>query len=505
MPRISRRTFLQQSGIAAAATVLPLRRFASESSDVRSRLAHDPLRPQYHLMPAANWMNDPNGPIFYRGRYHMFFQYNPNASIWGDMHWAHATSPDMIHWRHESVALAPTPNGWDRDGVFSGCIVVDGSTPIAIYTGILPADTPADATLKDGQHTWREVQCLAFSHDQNLRAWQKLPDPVIARPPEGLTVTGFRDPCVWRESKEWRMALGSGFAGKGGTVLLYRSPDLRHWAYLNPLVEGHGSAQPSSNPVDSGEMWECPDFFPLGDRHVLLLSTMGKVLWKSGHYDGRRFTPEKEGVADFGAYYAERSMLDREGRRILWGWIPERRPEAEYRAAGWAGVMALPRLLSLSSDGSLEMAPAAVEMLRGTPINIRGSEPDARKKLDALRIRDLSAELRLECAADQPFQFELQSEDGVRFAVVAYDSAAGEIHVNSTRGSVSTPKGEALSLRCFVDASVVELFANRTSALTERVYVAPRTPLRMVAGNLPALRSLEFWPIRPISTDRLTS
>ena len=101
--KTSRRSFLMQSGMAAAAMMLRSSARVSDPTDLRDRLAHDPLRPQYHLMPAANWMNDPNGPIFFKGRYHMFFQYNPNASVWGNMHWAHSSSPDMIHWKHEPV------------------------------------------------------------------------------------------------------------------------------------------------------------------------------------------------------------------------------------------------------------------------------------------------------------------------------------------------------------------------------------------------------------------
>ena len=102
--------------MASAAWGLPANALAGRGS-LQSRLAADKLRPQFHLMPAANWMNDPNGPIFYRGRYHMFFQYNPNGAFWGSMHWAHATSPDMIHWQHEPLAIAPTPN----DGTAMAC------------------------------------------------------------------------------------------------------------------------------------------------------------------------------------------------------------------------------------------------------------------------------------------------------------------------------------------------------------------------------------------------
>jgi len=501
-----RRRFLGQLG---AATLSPLL-WRNDSTwflqaTPPSRLATDPLRPQYHLLPPANWMNDPNGPIWFNGRYHMFYQYNPHGAFWGSMHWGHATSPDMVHWHHEPLALTPTPGGYDRDGVFSGCVVLDRGVPTLIYTGVEPPATPAEATLRDGSHSWREVQCLAVSHD-GLRTWRKLGEPILASPPPGLVVTGFRDPCVWQEGKEWRMALGSGFAGKGGAILLYRSPDLRRWTYLYPLAEGKGTGQPSPNPVDNGEMWECPEFFPLGDRHVLLISTMGKVLWKSGTYAGGQFSPDREGEVDSGAYYAARTMLDRRGQRILWGWIPERRPEAEHRAAGWAGVMSLPRVLSLDSGGQLHMAPApAIEALRGEHTQIRAGI-DSSRRLRTLQIRDLAAEFRIEFLPDSAFLFQLQSRQDDPFLEIAYNPAdtGRELRLNGSRFALASTTQAPIVLRPFVDGSVVELFGDNTSAITERVYRAPQTPLRVVVPRTKSLLSLDLWQMRPISTDRLT-
>jgi beta-fructofuranosidase len=216
---ISRRTFMQLSTATALSSLCP--GLADQNSQLCRKLSSDPLRPQYHLLPAHNWMNDPNGPIFYRGRYHMFHQYNPQAAVWGNMNWAHATSDDMIHWQHEPIALVPTPDGPDQDGVFSGSAVLDSGKPTMIYTGVQPPKTQTDATLKDGVHTWQETQCLAVAADDDLRTWKKLPQPVIATPPAGLVVTGFRDPCLWREGARWMLIVGSGIRGKGGAILLY--------------------------------------------------------------------------------------------------------------------------------------------------------------------------------------------------------------------------------------------------------------------------------------------
>src|SRR5579864_7414390 len=153
----TRRMFLQMSGAAAVGSLWESNLLAgSEPGDgvLCRKLASDPLRPQYHLIPSHNWMNDPNGPIYFGGRYHMFHQYNPQAAVWGNMNWAHASSPDMVHWQHGPIALSPTPGGPDSDGVFSGSAVLDKGRPTVIYTGVAPPAT--DSEVKIGRASCRE-------------------------------------------------------------------------------------------------------------------------------------------------------------------------------------------------------------------------------------------------------------------------------------------------------------------------------------------------------------
>jgi beta-fructofuranosidase len=497
------------SGAAAAAPLL--RGLATglhvKTSPLCQKLRSDQTRPRFHLLPASNWMNDPNGPIFFNGKYHLFYQYNPDGAIWGNMHWAHASSPDMVYWKHEPIAIAPTPGGPDQDGVFSGSAILDHGTPTVIYTGVRHPASDAETTLRDGVHTWRETQCLATSQDADLDTWQKVAQPVIASPPPGMAVTGFRDPLVWREGDSWMLTLGSGVRNKGGMVLLYTSPDLRNWTYLHPLVEGSRSGQSSSSTFDTGDMWECPDFFPLGNKHVLLVSTKGKVLWKVGTYKDQRFSPEKEGLVDWGAYYAAKTTVDQNGNRILWGWITETRPQAEYSAAGWAGVMALPRVLSLSADDELQFAVLpAVQKLR-TPAEM---DPRMRNKqtLDALRIRDLSAELQIEYKKPaSSFALHLQSEIGEKFATIGCASTSGvrELQVNNLKAPISGDPAQPVRIHLFLDGSVLEVFANRATVLTARIYRTPSSPLLFGFEGDPELIDLQAWQIKPISKDRLTS
>src|SRR6266852_2403694 len=478
----------------------------------QARLAADPLRPQFHLLPARNWMNDPNGPIHWNGQYHLFFQYNPNAAVWGDMHWAHAMSPDMIHWRHLPIALAPTPGGYDSDGCFSGSAVDDHGTATFVFTGVKSVP-PENATLRDGTHNFRETQCLAVSHYPQLLKWEKLPEPVLL-PPRDSKLTGFRDPCLWRDEKIWYMGIGSGQRGEGGNVLLYRSANLRKWEYLHPLASGKKNNKSVSDPVDSGEMWECPDFFALGKKHVLLYSTERKVYWQTGEYDSKdlAFHAEKQGLLDNGAFYAPKSQLDAKGRRILWGWIPETRPEAEFSAAGWAGCIALPRLLSINSDGALEMQVAPETQALRAKSFVLPRQHAAFSQLGHaavdLQIANLAGEIVWKTKSPRS-AFTLEDYSGPWWSakLEPKSTAAATLMVNGISLEVPVGPRHEIEFHLFLDASVAELICGRQHALTTRIYRKPDGPLRLrVSDNLLlALNSLEAWQLRPISPDRLTT
>ena len=506
----TRRVLLKSLVASTALAALPKNLLANQSPS-QSQLAADPLRPQFHLLPARNWMNDPNGPLYYRGRYHMFFQYNPNAAVWGDMHWAHATSPDMLHWQHLPVALAPTRNGPDADGCFSGSAILHRNVPTILYTGVKTV-APAEATLRDATHNFLETQCLATAQDFDLRAWRKHPAPVLL-PPRDPKLTGFRDPCVWQEKNLWYMGVGSGQRGAGGQVLLYSSPDLLHWKFLQTLAHGEPTGLDTPDPVDAGDMWECPDFFPLDGKFVLLYSTQRKVFWEVGEYDPKEhlFHSQKRGLLDRGAFYAPKSQLDSQGRRILWGWIPETRPEAEFSAAGWAGCMSLPRVLAINADNELTIHvidEIATLNLSDTSWTLNFSvNQSQRSSIDALALDGTALKLEL-VAAQKPFQLALT--DGVSpILQITFDPAATgrELQLNDSTVPLPSRKSRDHHLTLFLDASVLECFADNTLALTTRIYKTPQSKLRLSASDagLSALYSLSISTLKPISPDRLTT
>jgi beta-fructofuranosidase len=511
----SRRDFLRKLLASPVAAIPNSKLFSTFAffgdDDLESRLAADPLRPQFHLLPAKNWMNDPNGPIFWKGLYHMFYQYNPNAAVWGDMHWAHAISPDMIHWRHLPVALAPTPGWADANGCFTGSAVDDRGTATIIYTGV-KSSRPEMATLRDGAHNFREMQCLATSDDPQLRTWTKWKTPII-EPPADPLLAGFRDPFLWRDADVWYLGLGSGVRKQGGRVLLYRSKDLRQWEYLHPLASGKWTERENINPVDSGEMWECPDFFALGSKHVLLYSTAGRVLWEAGELDPKElvFHSQRTGVLDHGAYYAQKTQLDAQGNSILWGWIPEKRPDSELIAAGWAGCMALPRILSLNAENDLEMRVArAAQSLRER--KLVGITPQVSSEVRATAIRSISIQnLAGELfwrAGQVPLSLTISDSTAPWWSVKVEQSGSKIIlHVNEKTVELPPQSAGGIKFHLLLDASVAEFFYNDLHVVTSRIYRKTAGPLRvqMTDSDLAALKEFQAWQLRPISPDRLTT
>ena len=501
---LHRRRFLAHLGSGAAATALT--RFArgfNSSGDRQTDLAHDPLRPEFHLLPQHNWMNDPNGPNWWKGKYHLFYQLNPNAAVWGDMHWGHAVSTDMVHWHHQPIALAPTAGGPDSEGCFSGSAVVMDGVPALIYTGVQNAP-PDLVTLRDGNDKLRESQLLATAEDDDLLHWKKFANPIIPAPPANMVVTGFRDPCLWREGGTWYLGVGSGERGKGGCVLLYQSQNLRNWTYLHKLAEGVPNGRQSANPCDTGEMWECPDFFQINNRHCLLYSTENKVIWTTGEYDAANhiYTPTRTGVLDHGAYYAPKSFLTPDQRRILWGWIRETRPEAEFASAGWAGAMSLPRVLTVGEQGQLEIRPAAeVAKLRGIgeKATVQAGTPFRRK------LSDLRQELRV------PIDLSMGT---ISVRLLTNESEVWHLVVNLKSDSIRSgnisfplpPFPSALGLRIFVDNSVIESFIGGREVITSRNYslAAGETEVEVSIDGKGHIE-IDLCPLQAISKDRLTT
>lgn len=475
------------------------------------KLAHDPLRPQYHLLPQAGFVGDPCAPRFFNGQYHVFYH-----GSYGGGGWHHAMAPDLVHWRHLPIALARTPGSFDAYGTFTGSVLPGGDGASVVYTGVTKVPKEQETIRNEGL---REVQCIATSSDPDLRTWNKLPAPIIEAPQTSTKVVGFRDPFSWKEGDTWYIGVGSGFSKIGGAVLLYRSKDARNWEYLHPLAQGTWNGITSSNPVPSGEMWECPDFFPLGDKHVLLYSTAHTTFWEVGVFDRRelRFHSQRKGRLDHGAFYAPKSMPDANMRRILWGWVQETRSKEELDAAGWSGCISLPRVLTLGAGGELQMEVAPeLAVLRTNAVRIQS--PHSSAELDAAlagaTIPGRACEIELKFkAGESSCGLDLRlgpAGNSAPLISFTYDGANDQpvITVGETVLPLSPDSKGQCSLHIWVDGSVIETFVDKRHAITTRCYApgADADGIHLAwSGAADTFAGLTAWELRPASSNRLTT
>lgn len=456
-----------------------------------ARAEADPLRPRFHFVSPAGWLNDPNGVGQWNGIYHLFYQYNPEGAFHHRIQWGHATSTDLVTWTDRPVALEPSA-GPDADGCWSGVLVNDAGTPTLVYSGRL------------GE---RELPCVAVG-SPDLSTWTKAPEnPVIAAPPAGVDITAYRDHCVWREGNRWRQLVGSGVRGRGGTAFLYESADLRSWDYVGPLFIGDASQGDPAGTDWTGTMWECVDLFRAGtgalgtepadgSPDVLVFSawndgdTRHPLYW-TGRYSGDSFEPAELHRLDYGGryFYAPQSFLDHAGRRIMFGWLQEGRTDAAMVEAGWSGVMSLPRVTTLAEDGTLRFAPVPeLEQLRGNHTSL--PEQELAAPLDTgVRGNQLDLELDIHLAPGAVLRLGvLGSGDGAEDTVIEVGRPAhstgdteGTLRLDRTRSSLDSSvdledrsgpipmTGGHVRLRVLVDRSAVEVFANG-KPLTARAY-----------------------------------
>jgi beta-fructofuranosidase len=465
----------------------------------RRSMAQDGHRPNFHFLPPCNWMNDPNGLCYWQGRYHLFYQFNPYGANWGFIHWGHASSPDLVHWADHPIALTPEAGSGDDMGCFSGCLVTDGDKPTAIYTGFVDFfNTPV---------------LIARARDDELIGWEKSPhNPVIPEKPEGVNETDFRDPYVWRWGDGWQMVIGAGMQDGESAALLYESADLLTWSYCGPLYK--------TKLADDVKMWECPNFFPLDGKFVLLVSLYPEnkgVYYYTGEYDGRKFTPETEGYLEHNAvFFAPQVRQFSDARTILFAWLLEGRSDEAMDEAGWAGVQAIPRELALDADGRLVSVPIReVTMLHGgheTYHDIRLVPEQPSHKLAVGRRLDLEVGLE---GKDSVVRLNvLASPDESEATEIGCDLASGEVWLDTTHASLSgsargeiqrahLPDGprESIKIRILIDNSVVEVWFDDTLSMTGRAYPTRENARGVTAsvGRHPAVvHSFDVWTMEAI-------
>jgi len=318
---------------------------SAQAQTAHSAFNNEPHRPQIHFSPKAHWMNDPNGMVYYKGVYHLFYQYYPGATVWGPMHWGHATSSDLIHWQHQPIALYPDSLGY----IFSGSAVVDykntsgfgknGKIPmVAIFTNHNPQRE------KEGRNDYQN-QSLAYSLDEG-KTWTKYKgNPVLKNP----GIKDFRDPKVsWNEvANKWIMTLAT-----LDRITFYSSPNLKDWTKESEFGKDAGA---------HGGVWECPDLFSLnyqGKKIWVLIVNLNPggpnggsaTQYFVGDFDGHKFIPfdNETRWLDYGPdEYAGVTFSNTGNRRIFLGWMSNWQYSQVVPTQKWRGAMTLPRELSL--------------------------------------------------------------------------------------------------------------------------------------------------------------
>ncbi|KAL3498641.1 hypothetical protein ACH5RR_041373 [Cinchona calisaya] len=352
------------------------------SHEVQKNLHYNPKQPYrtaFHFQPAKNWMN---GPMYYKGIYHLFYQYNPYAAVWGNITWGHSVSHNLVDWIDLEHAISPT-EPYDINGCWSGSatILPGKDYPVILYTG--------------ADFNNRQVQNLAMPknpYDPYLREWKKAKQNPLMTPVNDIDPQFFRDPTTaWRgPDKRWRVVVGSQINGHG-TALLYHSKDFITWT----------KSQKPLHFSNKTIMWECPDFYPVSvigrngldtsvhpktARHVLKASFNDHDHYIIGSYEPQtdKFTPDTDFMDsnvklryDYGMFYASKSFYDSaKRRRILWGWITEADSKSDDVEKGWSGLQSIPRSILLDKTGKqLSQWPVKeIERLRRKEVNIQNKE-----------------------------------------------------------------------------------------------------------------------------------
>lgn len=485
---------------------------------------NDEWRPKYHFTPPHNWMNDPNGLVFYQGEYHLFYQYNPLGLTSEHKSWGHAVSTDLVRWQHLPVALK------DENGVeiYSGSVVVDVNNTSGLCQNPSAADKSCLVAIYTAHTSATEAQHLAFSNDRG-RTWAKFAgNPVL-----DLSAQDFRDPKVfWHAvTKQWVMIVA---VPKEKKVHLYGSANLKAWKLLSEF----GPAG-----VTEG-VWECPDLFELpvegsrtNKRWVLVVSTNAGgaaggsgVQYFVGTFDGVKFTndnaPATKLPLDYGKdLYAAATWSDipsSDGRRILLGWMTNLQYASRQPTVPWRGMLSVPRVLTLrkTSDGlRLQQQPIAeLQMLRKKQVSygsrqvVEGMPLLASEGVagDALEI---IAEFEIGKAKEFGFVLRAQKEQKT---VVGYDVAKKELFIDRSQAGESdfapenfrgrhavplSPNGKKIRLQILLDRASVEVFGNEgIVTLTDTIFPDPtslKAEIYVKEGKV-RLEALDTWQLKSV-------
>lgn len=459
----------------------------ADMTEGRFRLGH-------HLMPPVGWLNDPNGLCWYKGKYHVFFQYAPFDVEGGLKFWGHYTSEDMIDWKYEGTALYPD-SSYDCHGVYSGSALVDDGKLHLFFTGNVKIDGDYDY-INEG----RETSTLHVESEDGIHFSNKEEVISFSEYPEEFTCH-IRDPKVWKENGKYFMVLGGRLKGDKGAVLVYESGDLKEWKLLRTITTSEVF----------GYMWECPDYFEMDGEKILSVSPQGLTreefrfqnIYQSGY-----FILKEDGsvdVKDFREwdmgfdFYAPQTFTDVQGRRILIGWMGMPDADEEYVnktiEEGWQHCLTVPRELKLKDGKILQYPVKELENLRKekTVLNDENSAVELRVEVNE------GFDLVLEEIALTGSSFQISMGGQMLFR---YENGTAEIGFPGVTGAGRKVRkaqiNELRNIRFLVDTSAAEIYLNDGETVFSTRYYPDREDLLLkiqggkFKGNLWNFRRMRF-------------
>ncbi|KAF1296181.1 beta-fructofuranosidase [Enterococcus sp. JM4C] len=431
-------------------------------------------KPRQHFSAPIGWINDPNGFVYYKGEYHLFYQHHPYSAKWGPMHWGHAKSRDLLNWEHLPEALTPDMP-YDEGGCFSGTALVEGDKLILMYTGVSEVNGKT-----------RQIQCLATSTD-GITFEKSSHNPVIDER-QSKNTTDFRDPKLFKKNDKYYSLVASTDEGIGN-VLLFESTDLENWKFTSVFLTAE---------AQQGKIWECPDLFELDGKEVLIVSpiaftpdghrytNVNSSVYFVGHVDWEQgtFIAESYDEIDSGLdFYAPQTLEDAQGRRIMIAWeqMWGRNIPSDDLGHRWAGSMIIPRELRLV-DGKLRQTVISEYQKSVKLVSSQQVDQDYRGQLESLT----------QVETKQPFSIELGGADD--YLDFRYDGellTVDRTHLKQViegEEASSDKRSRAcsfadLTVKIYVDKACCEIIVNDEITFSTTFYLETETPEIRIKGN----------------------
>ena len=443
-------------------------------------------KPLFHISAPAGWINDPNGFSVYNGKIHLFYQYYPYLREWGPMHWGHSTTSDMIKWEQLPCVLAPDEE-YDKKGCFSGSAIEADGKHVLVYTGVTRIKLP------DGSEQERQNQCIAFGDGLNYVKHENNPVVTGDMLPENCSRIDFRDPKIWKDEDGFYYAVVANMTDDGNSrILLFKSTDAFQWQYV--CVLDHSDEK-------LGKMWECPDFYEVDGKHVLVVSPMEmmpdglkfhvghSVIYLTGTYDNKthQFVREDVQPLDSGIdFYAPQSILTPDGRRVMIAWM-QAWPNSKFVPDGvkYFGQMTLPREINYRNGKLIQQPVREIENYRGEHVHYENVEISDETVLNGVdgRVLDMTVKLKvtdafkkftIKLAADETYDSTI-TYDPVREVLSLDRSRSGYMYdILHKRDIQVKPAGGEVTLRILMDRFSVEIFINDGSQTATMVLFTPQ-------------------------------